>query len=201
MKNNYYAVEFSNVVTPEGYTCRLYVTLEYIGLPAKISRKMTESEIINAVELYHHDLDYDMSGAKVQEWFVRQVKKAACVYIKDPHTNEVVLTTRRSDGTKPLTFGLPGGKVDPGETPLQAALRETLEETGIRLREQDVREVFTQVCEGEVDYETTTFYTEYEGAIPGGSEVGIQAIWGSNADLLDSRNPFTPYNTALLEAL
>jgi 8-oxo-dGTP diphosphatase len=36
------------------------------------------------------------------------------------------------------TWGAPGGKLDPSETPLAAALRETEEETGIRLSEQDL---------------------------------------------------------------
>lgn len=40
-----------------------------------------------------------------------------------------VLLARRRDRTPPWTF--PGGAVEPGETPEQAAVRETLEETGL----------------------------------------------------------------------
>jgi 8-oxo-dGTP pyrophosphatase MutT (NUDIX family) len=40
---------------------------------------------------------------------------------------------------------LPGGKVEPGETAVQAALREAEEETGLRLTTQDVDEFATVV--------------------------------------------------------
>jgi len=43
-----------------------------------------------------------------------------------------VLVGRRRDGNPPWTF--PGGKIEPGETPEDAAVRETLEETGLRVR-------------------------------------------------------------------
>jgi 8-oxo-dGTP pyrophosphatase MutT (NUDIX family) len=43
-----------------------------------------------------------------------------------------VLVGRRRDGNPPWTF--PGGKIEPGESPEDAAVRETLEETGLRVR-------------------------------------------------------------------
>lgn len=43
-----------------------------------------------------------------------------------------VLVGRRRDGSPPWTF--PGGKIEPGESPEDAAVRETLEETELRVR-------------------------------------------------------------------
>ena len=43
-----------------------------------------------------------------------------------------VLAGRRRDGVPPWEF--PGGKVEPGESPEQAAARECLEETGLEVR-------------------------------------------------------------------
>lgn len=39
------------------------------------------------------------------------------------------------------TYGLPGGRIDIGETPIQAVTRELEEETGMRVREEDLREL------------------------------------------------------------
>jgi 8-oxo-dGTP pyrophosphatase MutT (NUDIX family) len=43
-----------------------------------------------------------------------------------------VLVGRRRDGRPPWTF--PSGKIEPDESPQDAAVRETLEETGLRVR-------------------------------------------------------------------
>jgi 8-oxo-dGTP pyrophosphatase MutT (NUDIX family) len=48
-------------------------------------------------------------------------------------TSEVgVLVGRRRDGTPPWTF--PAGKIEPGESSEQAAVREVMEETGLEVR-------------------------------------------------------------------
>jgi 8-oxo-dGTP diphosphatase len=44
----------------------------------------------------------------------------------------LILLGRRADGNPLWTF--PGGKIEPGESPEEAAVREALEETGLRVR-------------------------------------------------------------------
>lgn len=55
--------------------------------------------------------------------------RAACVYITDAEGN--ILAVSRKDNK--TSFGLPGGKVEENETSMQAAIRETLEETGYHI--------------------------------------------------------------------
>lgn len=55
-----------------------------------------------------------------------------------PFVNHEVLMLRRgpTDPWKPGHWNFPGGKVDPGENPMQAAVRELSEEAGIRVPEK-----------------------------------------------------------------
>jgi 8-oxo-dGTP pyrophosphatase MutT (NUDIX family) len=47
----------------------------------------------------------------------------------------IVLIEQYRHGTQSVTLEIPGGAVDPGETPLNAAIRELLEETGYEAEE------------------------------------------------------------------
>ncbi len=81
------------------------------------------------------------------------MKKAACVFIE--FQNMVLCVSRKNDSTD---FGLPGGKVDPGETPYEAAQRELEEETGLTWREVEVDPEPLYVGGGKGEsYETTTY--------------------------------------------
>ena len=78
------------------------------------------------------------------------MKTAACVLITRPGL--VLCVGHHSDHND---FGLPGGKIEPGEMADAAAVRELSEETGLFLDKADLR-ILYRADDGE--YETTTFY-------------------------------------------
>lgn len=123
----------------------------------------------------------------------RQSKKqAACCLITNPDGR--VLAVSRCDD--PTMFGLPGGKVDAGETPEQAAIRELREETG--LSGADPRLILVQTdAHG---YETSTFACKVNGEINTGEEGLVR--WVEPVVLLDpSSSPFVDYNRQLFKRL
>lgn len=77
-------------------------------------------------------------------------------------------------GTEPFegAWALPGGHLDSGETPLDAAVRELAEETGIRVEPKDLREVGVWKEEGR-DPRGRYVTTAYAVTVPTGT--GAQA--------------------------
>jgi 8-oxo-dGTP pyrophosphatase MutT (NUDIX family) len=127
------------------------------------------------------------------------MKQAVCVLIK---AGEYYLAVTRLDSKM---SGLVGGKVDPGETTLQAIVREVQEEVGLSLNPSWLREVFTQVCPGEVDYLTTT-YTYPDMSLSEISKIvaedGLIAVLISKKSLCDNKvSPFADYNRSLFAAM
>lgn len=128
------------------------------------------------------------------------MKKAACVLLIRPD-GSFLGASRRHD---PEDFNLVGGKVDPGETVRQAAIREFEEETGLLLSgEVPLLPVFTRPCLGETDYETTTFLgfvpqNAYSEEIEGPEE-GINIRWITWDILLSDKSSFKDYNRLLYD--
>lgn len=82
---------------------------------------------------------------KLTKYKKKQVKEDEAVYVKDNRTqyadtiiiddeNKILFTVRnKNDDFCPGTYCLPGGHIEDGETPREAARRELMEETGIEL--------------------------------------------------------------------
>jgi len=66
-----------------------------------------------------------------------EIKKGAnVILVKDGKI--LILLRSRESSWKPETWGPPGGHVEKGETPEQAAARETFEETGLKVDPDDL---------------------------------------------------------------
>lgn len=81
---------------------------------------LDKNQNLRAVVLYHPDLE--MLWADFQACF--KVLEAAGGYVQNAQDELLVFYRRGS-------WDMPKGKIDPGETPEQAALREVQEETGV----------------------------------------------------------------------
>jgi len=69
----------------------------------------------------------------------------AAVYIE--HDDKILLLHRQDNKSQGNKWGIPGGKVDKGETPLQAAIREIKEETGYDISKQVIENLKTVYIE------------------------------------------------------
>lgn len=119
--------------------------------------------------------------------------QAACCLITRAD-GKVLVVSRRDD---PSMLGLPGGKVDPGEEPIDAAARELEEETG--LTALSLNPVFSK--RDAHGYTTTTFATKVKDHDVYTEEEGVVS-WVDPEVLLDpSSSPFTDYNKALFRRL
>ena len=69
----------------------------------------------------------------------------------------LLMLQRGPKGAAPLTWAFAGGRIEEGETPFQAAIRETQEELSVDLRYDPVAFSFSQPIPGEAGKTFTTF--------------------------------------------
>jgi len=119
------------------------------------------------------------------------MKAAAMVVVN----GDKLLVISRRDSSK---FGLPAGKVEENESFLEAAIRETFEETGIKVSE--ATEVYRGTVHGK---EVVTFLaTSFDPSTPlvGNDSEGVPQ-WGSWGDLLGSSGAYQEYNQRVFSIL
>lgn len=119
---------------------------------------------------------------------MKEKKLAVTALIYNEH-GEILAVSRKTDQND---FGLPGGKVDPGESMEASLIREVKEETGL-----DVTSCKAYFTRDDGDYVSTTFLCNYTGEI-NTTEAGL-VKWTNFEEI--KRGTFGAYNTMLEEHL
>lgn len=133
----------------------------------------------------------DDEAAEEQQGEQSTKQAACCLIISDD--GRILAVSRRND---PTMWGLPGGKVDPGEEPIEAAARELREETGLVATR--LSPVYSR-GDGQ-GFVTHTFACEVSGQIETNEEGVIR--WVHPSVLVDpASSPFVDYNTKLFKRL
>lgn len=121
--------------------------------------------------------------------------RAACVVVINDNY-EILSVSRRGD---PSAFGLPGGKLENGEHTIEAAIRETFEETGLQMERKDLMCVY----EGDDGHGyNVTAYMWKHSCKPDAvtqMEPDMAVCWVTPAQLL--QGPFKQFNDAVLKKL
>jgi 8-oxo-dGTP diphosphatase len=105
-----------------------------------------------------------------------------------------ILAVSRKDNHSDL--GLPGGKIEPGETPEQALIRELMQEIGVRPKEfRKIFEDLDRVVGGELRPCRTYLIETWEGEPISLEEAVIE--WVYPATLLEPCHSFYQYNRKL----
>lgn len=95
--------------------------------------KLQKSEIqcSNRVFSVRKDKSLSPEDGKLHDFYVVNAPDWINVVAITPH-NEFLLIKQYRHGIRDITIEIPGGMIDPGESPLESAKRELLEETGYK---------------------------------------------------------------------
>lgn len=132
---------------------------------------------------------------------MNEIKHAVCL-LQPVGDNHYLSISRRN---KPKELGIPGGKVDEGETLEHAIVRETFEETRLNLDPTKLIRLFTGICEGEQTFLVTTFLApkismhEVHSLVP--EEGMVFAVLREEELGDDLISPFADYNRRVFKEL
>lgn len=142
---------------------------------------------------------------------MRRVREGARVVLRDARGRVLLLHFRYRSGALAGTdyWGLPGGGVESGETPAQAAVRELREETGVGIgdagplrfessydfRLSSGEEVAQRDCYFLVDAEDGVRLSR-DGVTPEEAETLVESRWWRPEELRSTRERIVPANMA-----
>lgn len=145
---------------------------------------------------------YDLPEGVICQKFNGRPLSACIVIICKKNMGEFLVVRRKKD---PSQLSLPGGKVDPGESVIEAAIRETWEETGVRVEQKDLIPLYVGECESDncqppVYWNSCWVYVCDELEVTGVAEVHSDAHFCTPDKFLEN-NSFGAYNTKVVEQL
>jgi 8-oxo-dGTP pyrophosphatase MutT (NUDIX family) len=108
----------------------------------------------------------------------------------------ILSISRRNDKTK---FGLIGGKVDPGETLIEALIRETKEESSVLIKDHVF--LYERIEPGGpdgIDFFSRCYYISDWSGVPASLEEG-EVTWLTEEELTSTKAAFPEFNKRALE--
>ena len=111
----------------------------------------------------------------------------------------LLLLRSKKSRWKPDMYGPPGGHVDPGETPIQAAVRETFEESGLFVKATDLKPLLQRTKHnfGMIYYYITDKFTGGVGITLSNEHHGF--AWVSMDKIDDYETIFEPHELAVIK--
>lgn len=150
------------------------------------------------IERYKRHWERNGIDPKTGKEMNKTLPTAVCIVIKNKE-GKYLCGSRRGTNDQ---WGLIGGKVDPMEGFVDAIIRETYEETGLKINIKDVEFIYRGPCGPGLDGRTFDclayrYIGDVEKLSPKSMEDGILVEWRSLDDL--SKGPFSHYNKNLFD--